>query len=132
LESKELRPTIRTDLEVHLGDADLQLVHWLSYLGPHGMGNPGPNFVARGVQIEQARIVGSDHLKATLVQGTGRVDGIGFGLAAIHDLEYIQAHAQDVVFKLERNEWRGSSRLQARMIALRPTVSASETSEVQL
>jgi single-stranded-DNA-specific exonuclease len=95
------------------------------------MGNPGPNFVARGVQIEQARIVGSDHLKATLVQGTARVDGIGFGLAALHDLEYIQAHAQDVVFKLERNEWRGSSRLQARMIALRPTVSASETSEVQ-
>ena len=131
LEWKELRPTIRTDLEVHLGDADLQLVHWLSYLGPHGMGNPGPNFVARGVQIEQARIVGSGHLKATLVQGTGRVDGIGFGLAAIHDLEDIQAHTQDVVFKLERNEWRGSSRQQARMIALRPAVSASETSEVQ-
>jgi single-stranded-DNA-specific exonuclease len=119
LMSETLRPTLRTDFEIQLDEADLQLVHWLSYLEPHGMGNPGPNFVARGVQLEQARVVGAGHLKATLVQGPARVDAIGFGLAARHDPADVEGPRYDVAFKLERNDWRGMSRLQARMVGLR-------------
>jgi single-stranded-DNA-specific exonuclease len=124
LEPELLRPKIRADLELHLGDVDLQLVHWLDYLGPHGMGNPGPVFVAHEVRVEGARLVGSDHLKATLAQGSARVEAIGFGLAAAHDPATVHESDYDVIYRLERNEWKGRSRLQARLLSLRRSAGA--------
>ena len=123
LDLEELRPRLRTDVALDLECVDLQLVHWMSYLGPHGMGNPGPLFVASAVALQRAKIVGENHLKATLSQGAGRIDAIGFGLADGHPPEAVMAEPHDVVFRLERNEWRGTARAQARLIALRPSAS---------
>lgn len=123
LEGEELRPTLRPDADLSLGDADLDLVHWLSYLGPHGIGNPGPLFRAGGVEVEGARVVGERHLKATLRQGPGRLDGIGFGLADRHPPESLGKGHFDVLFRLERNEWRGRSSVQAKLVDLRPSAS---------
>lgn len=124
LDPATLRRRLRTDIVLELEQVDLQLVHWMSYLGPHGMGNSGPNFVASGVTLQRAKVVGEDHLKATLIQGTGRIDAIGFGLAERHPPEAVMAEPHDVVFRLERNEWRGTARAQARLIALRPSGDA--------
>jgi len=121
LDPATLRRRFRTDLVLDLEHVDLQLVHWMSYLGPHGMGNPGPNFVASAVTLRRAKVVGEDHLKATLSQGAGQIDAIGFGLAEGHPPEAVMAEPHDVVFRLERNEWRGTARAQARLIALRPS-----------
>ena len=46
------------DLDTKLEDVDLSLVHWLSYLGPHGIGNPTPVFRVNGVGVRASRIVG--------------------------------------------------------------------------
>ncbi len=119
LEGDDLRPTLRTDLGIHLAQADLDLIHWLEYLGPHGMGNPRPVFLARDVRVEQAREVGTGHLKASLRQGAGTLDAIGFGLASLHPPETLAGRAHDVAFRLERNEWRGVSRVQANLVGLR-------------
>ena len=124
LDSADLRPRLRTDFVLDLEDVDLQLVHWMSYLGPHGMGNPGPLFVARAAALQRAKVVGDNHLKATLSQGAGRIDAIGFGLAERHPPEPVMAVPHDVVFRLERNEWRGTARVQARLISLRASGSA--------
>ncbi len=131
LEGQELRPVLRSDVELPLDEADLELVHWLEYLGPHGMGNPGPVFLARNVMVDGARVVGDTHLKAALRPpgGAGRVDAIGFGLAARHPPETVNGGAFDVLLKLERNEWRGTTSLQARLVDLRPTESVNETRE---
>ena len=124
LDLAELQPRLRTDVVLELEDVDLQLVHWMSYLGPHGMGNPGPLFVASAVAFQRAKVVGENHLKATLSQRGGRIDAIGFGLADRHPPEAVMAEPHDVAFRLEKNEWRGTARAQARLIALRPTGSA--------
>jgi single-stranded-DNA-specific exonuclease len=121
LDLATLRPRLRTDIVLELEHIDLQLVHWMSYLGPHGMGNPGPLVVASAVAFQRAKVVGENHLKATLTQGAGRIDAIGFGLAERHPPEAVMAEPHDVVFRLERNEWRGTARVQARLIALRPS-----------
>jgi single-stranded-DNA-specific exonuclease len=119
LTPESLSPRLRPDLELGLGAADLELARWLSYLGPHGIGNPGPLFLARGVTLERPRPVGEKHLKVLLSTAEGRLEAIGFGMAERRPPETLQGSAWDVLFRLERNEWRGSVRAQARLVDLR-------------
>jgi single-stranded-DNA-specific exonuclease len=120
LEGQDLRPSLRPDLDLDLSAVDERFLHWLSYLGPHGMGNPGPLFRARSVALEGSRLVGTNHVKATLRSAAARVDGIGFGLADVHDVASLGQRAWDVLFRLEANEWRGRVTPQAKIIALHP------------
>jgi len=120
LAGRDLRPTLRPDADLHLADADLDLVHWLSYLGPHGMGNPSPLFRARDLRIEGARVVGERHLKVQLRQGGSRLEAIGFGLAERLNVDALSAEPFDALFRLERNEWRGRASVQAKLNDLRP------------
>lgn len=128
LHGHELRPSLYPDVDLDLADADLDLVHWLSYLGPHGIGNPGPLFRARDLRVQRARVVGERHLKATLRQGTHRLEAIGFGLADRLPPERIGDGPFDALFRLERNEWRGRASVQAKLQDLRPA-SAREREE---
>ncbi|HSG08232.1 MAG TPA: single-stranded-DNA-specific exonuclease RecJ [Longimicrobiales bacterium] len=123
LSPEDLRPVLRPDGEVALREIDLELVHWLGYLGPHGIGNARPLFLARGVQIEGARRLKDVHLKASLRDGGATLDAIGFGLAVSHPPESLHAGFFDVLVKLERNEWRGVARPQAQILDLRPSGS---------
>ena len=123
LETHDLRPVLRPDVDIHLSDIDLKLVRWLAYLGPHGMGNPGPLFRAREIVLEEPRVVGANHLKVTLVQRGARLDAIGFGLADRFPVETLGGAAYDALFRLERNEWRGRARPQAKLADLRPSGS---------
>jgi single-stranded-DNA-specific exonuclease len=120
LAPEALRPLLRPDLDLAPGEADLDLAHWLSYLGPHGIGNPGPLFLARRVELEGARLVGEKHLKAVLAADGGRLEAIGFGMAERHPPDALEGSRWDVLFRLERNEWRGAARAQARIVDLRP------------
>jgi single-stranded-DNA-specific exonuclease len=117
----DLQPLLRPDLELSLASVDLELVHWLGYLEPHGIGNPRPLFLARGVGLSGARVVGEGHLKVILEAGGGRLDAIGFGLADRHPPETLGTGRCDVLLKLERNEYRGVARPQARIVDLRPS-----------
>jgi single-stranded-DNA-specific exonuclease len=115
------RPVLRPDLTIDLRSIDVQLVHWLAYLGPHGIGNPGPLFLARDVTVADARVVGSNHLKVVLRASGARLDGIGFGLADTHPPDSFGERRHDVLFRLERNEWRGRVSAQAKLVDLRPS-----------
>jgi single-stranded-DNA-specific exonuclease len=87
------------------------------------MGNPGPLFLASEVTLAGARTVGEGHLKVALQSGGGRLEAIGFGLAQRHPPETLAAEPHDVLFRLERNEWRGVAKPQARLADLRPSAS---------
>lgn len=118
---EDLVPVLRPDVELDLGEVDLGLLHWLEYLGPHGIGNARPVFLARGVRLEEARVLKDAHLKVKLRRGPAVVDGIGFGLAGTHHPEALADGPHDVLIKLERNEWRGVARAQAQILGLRPS-----------
>lgn len=119
LSEDDLHPVLRPDIDIELSEIDLQLVHWLGYLGPHGIGNPAPLFLARAVQLETPRVVGTNHLKMTLRQEGSSLDAIGFGLADRAPVETLGNTPYDVLFRLERNEWRGRARPQAKLADLR-------------
>lgn len=125
LSHEDLRPALHPDLVLSLDDVDLDLVHWMSYLGPHGIGNPGPLFLASSVTLSGARTVGESHLKVSLEAGGRRLEAIGFGLAERHPPESLGDGPHDVLFRLERNEWRGVAKPQARLADLRPSRDAA-------
>jgi single-stranded-DNA-specific exonuclease len=121
----DLRPVLRADVELMLADADLGMVHWLRYFEPHGIGNPRPVFLARGVSLEGARTVGAEHLKVGLRVGTAYIDGIGFGLSALYPPDSLASGPYDVLLKLDANEWRGERRAQAQILDIRPGVEGA-------
>ena len=69
------------DAELPLASVDMALIAAMRAAGPFGMGFAAPRFVSRGVRVESAKIVGTDHLAMRLSQGRARFDTIAFGQA---------------------------------------------------
>ncbi|MBW3535023.1 MAG: single-stranded-DNA-specific exonuclease RecJ [Gemmatimonadetes bacterium] len=130
LEGRDLRPTLRVDLELALGEADLALVDLLRWVGPHGIGNPRPVFLVRGAELAgPARVVGKGHLRLRLGGGKGSagtpiVDAIGFGLAERHAPDALPDGPLDVAVQLMDDDWSGRRRLKAKVLDLRPAEPA--------
>ncbi len=122
LDGRVPRPRLRADTPVRLEELTEELHHFLSYLGPFGVGNPRPVFWSRGVRLKgQGRIVGSRHLKLALDRGGGApLDAIGFGLGDRIRPEAIGRGPVDLLFRLEDNEYRGVRALQAVCLDVRP------------
>ena len=114
----DLGSSQRVDLELSLGDVSEELERLGRYLEPCGMGNPSPVYGARAVQLHGRRTVGSSHLKCVLHADGRSLDAIAFGWA--DRIDWLGDGMADVAFKLERNEFRGRSSLQARVMALTP------------
>jgi single-stranded-DNA-specific exonuclease len=121
LTDEQLIPEVRVDLEISLLEAGEELCRLLKHAAPFGMENPTPVFVARDLQVlGQPRVVGGSHLKLTVSSGGRTLDAIGFGMSdRLADVD--AAHGRlDLAFKLEENHWNGSTRVQARLVDLRP------------
>jgi single-stranded-DNA-specific exonuclease len=120
LSEDDLVPVRRIDVVASVADLDDDLERLLRHLEPCGMGNPKPVLgVVRG-SVRSGRVVGSNHLRFTLDDDTGTIPAIAFNWAdrvepAWHDVPV------DVAVQLDRNEWRGGSTLQARVVDIRPS-----------
>jgi len=125
LEGSDLRPRIRVDLELAPAAADLALLDRLRHLGPHGMGNPRPVFLAQGVELAApAREVGKGHLRVRMRDGTHVLDGIGFQLAERIEPNRLGQGPVDAVFQLQTDDYGGTLRVQARLLDVRPAAEA--------
>ena len=120
LRPEDLIPEVRIDLEVALDGANEELERLLRHFEPFGMGNPAPVLVARGVRlVAPPKLIGRDGLKLRLSAGRGELEAIGWGFApriAEFDVEI----PVDIAFRLERDDYRGESRLQARIADISP------------
>ncbi|MGZ3572449.1 MAG: single-stranded-DNA-specific exonuclease RecJ [Gemmatimonadaceae bacterium] len=115
----DLVPEIRVDLEVSIDGMDGKLESVFRHFEPFGIGNPTPVLLARNVMIARPpRAVGKDGLKIVLDTGTGSLDAIGWGLAG-RAAEFQPGTKVDVAFRLERDDYRGESYLQARVADIR-------------
>ncbi|HTR19454.1 MAG TPA: single-stranded-DNA-specific exonuclease RecJ [Gemmatimonadales bacterium] len=116
----DLVPAQRIDLELPLRLVSDDLERLMRHLEPCGAGNPAPVFGVRGVRAVGARRVGGNHLKFTLDDGSGVLPAIGFQWADVVPAEWL-GQPLDVAFRLERDEWQGRARLQARVAAIAPS-----------
>jgi single-stranded-DNA-specific exonuclease len=120
LTPQDLVPTQRIDAVLSLERMDAELERLLRHLEPCGPGNPAPVFGVSHSAARDRKTVGANHLKFTLDDGTGRIEAIAFNWADRVESGWWGAPL-DVALRLERNEWRGRSHLQARVVGIRPS-----------
>ncbi|MEO5818770.1 MAG: single-stranded-DNA-specific exonuclease RecJ [Gemmatimonadaceae bacterium] len=116
----DLVPELRVDMEVALADVTAEFEKLLHHLEPCGMGNPAPMLMTRGVRLAMPpRVVGTDGLKLRLELGGGKsLEAIGWSLGPrIGELDV--SRPIDIAYRLERDEYQGVSRLQARLADFR-------------
>jgi single-stranded-DNA-specific exonuclease len=120
LRGEQPSPVLRPQLEIPLAAMTERLVHLLSYLGPFGMGNPAPVFLARQVDLTSpAREVGKGHLKLQITEADSTVDAIGFGLIDRVAPESLGTGPVDLVFKLKLGVFRGRRQVEAHILDVR-------------
>ena len=119
LTAEDLVPELRVDLDVRLSDLTDDLETLLRHFEPFGVGNPAPVLAARGLRVEGApRAVGQGHLQLRLEADGTVLDAIGWGMGGLA-AQLDPAEPVDVAFRLERDEWNGTSRLRARLADVR-------------
>jgi single-stranded-DNA-specific exonuclease len=112
----DLGPEQRVDIEIPLAEASNDLERLIRHLEPCGMGNPAPVFGVRGVGLTRRQTVGTNHLRGMLEDADGAIGAIGFQLA--DRLATLGNGPVDAAFRLEQNEFRGLTSLQARLLSV--------------
>lgn len=109
-------PVTDVDDEIRLPEVNESLIEELNRLQPHGPSNAEPVFLARGVTLRSARVVGESHLKVVLEQDGRKIGGIGFGMGDLPAREGIHV---DCLFTPTVNEWNGARNVEVRLRDLR-------------
>jgi single-stranded-DNA-specific exonuclease len=118
LSADDLVPGQRIDIVVPIERMDDDLERLFRHLEPCGPGNPAPVLGIVGAYAKHQRVVGSNHLRFTLTDATGTIGAIAFNWAdRVPDDWWRQP--VDVAVRLERNEFRGESTLQARVVQIK-------------
>jgi single-stranded-DNA-specific exonuclease len=120
LTAEDLVPTQRIDIVGTVDSFDGDLERLMRHLEPCGAGNPGPVLGVERALAKTPAIVGHNHLKFTLDDGTGQLPAIGFGWGDRVDKRWLRKPV-DVALRLDRHEWRGRSTLQAQVVDIKPT-----------
>jgi single-stranded-DNA-specific exonuclease len=124
LTAEDLERELRVDLELPLAEATDGLERMLRHLEPFGVGNPGPLFMARSVRLSTgAQHIGTDGVKLLVEAPQGRLEAVGWGLAD-RSSELAAGARLDIVYRLERNEYRGRMSLQLGLVDFRHTREA--------
>jgi single-stranded-DNA-specific exonuclease len=115
----DLVPEVKVDLDIALSEATADLEALLRHFEPFGAGNATPVLAVSGVHIAAPpRVLRNGHLKLRLAADGTQLDAIGWGMADIAP-RLSTSTPVDVAFRLERDEWNGESRLQARLADVR-------------
>ena len=116
---EDLVPEVRVDVIVPLSALSGDLETLLRHFEPHGVGNASPVFAITGARLgTPPRMVGQGHLKLWLSHDDKHIDAIGWGMGSlIPELE--NWPSLDVAFRLERDDWNGEVRLQAKLADIR-------------
>ncbi len=119
IDPQDLVPAFEIEEELPLQAVDRRTIQWLGLLGPHGIGNPMPVFMAPAVSVVKSKAVGQDgeHLQLMLRDGPITWRAISFRNAAAAVPEGDPA---DIVYTFKRDDFRGDGALQLEVLDLRP------------
>lgn len=132
LDEHLLTPEIVIEAEVDLADLTPKFIHLLNQFAPFGPQNPRPVFAVRNIEVlGTPRIVGTNHLKFKVKQGTRVIDAIGFNLGGLIDRIHSTKGATvenrvdpvngvDLAFSIDENEFAGTTLPQLKIKDLKP------------
>ncbi len=122
LETLYLQPKIFAEAEIPLSDLKPDLLKYLDWLQPTGMGNPAPIFMSSRLKVTRQKAIGADgsHLKLAVTDGKITYDAIafrqGYWIAQLPPLV-------DIMYSFELNEFNGQVSLQLNVKDIRASVS---------
>ena len=111
------------DARVDFSEMDVPLLEQLEGMAPFGEENPRPVFCASRVEVAGSPgVVGreGEHLKLNLRQFREEREAIGFGMGALLKEPERLTGKLDVAFSPGLNRWRGATRVQLELRAIRP------------
>ncbi len=112
LSEEDLIPVVRTDCELPLRQATLELVEEVSHLEPYGPGNPQPVFEARGVQVVAApRVLKEKHLKFRALQDSRWIDCLWWGEAE-RAVDLFPGDHISLAFNISENTYNDNTQVQ--------------------
>ncbi len=119
----DLRPVLRADVELPLGELHPEFLKYLSLLEPTGMDNPEVHFISRSVRISNARSIGTDgkHLKFSVTDGRITYDAVAFRQG--HWMETGLPKEVDILYRFEINNYNGRESLQLNVVDIKPAGS---------
>lgn len=109
--SADLKPFIKIDLNLNPQDITLDFVEEISALEPFGASNPSPVFEMDGLTVEQKRTMGSDnsHLRLNLSKDGYDFTAVWWGIG---DLPLEKGDKIDIAFHPQKNEFNGNTTVQ--------------------
>jgi single-stranded-DNA-specific exonuclease len=124
LKPEDLKSVVHVDLALPVDEATAELEKVLRHFEPFGVGNPGPTFSARGARLaSSATKIGADGVKCLVEAGSGQLEVVGWGMAD-RSAPLKQGASVDLVYKIERNVFRGIEKLQLGLVDFRVPTSS--------
>jgi len=116
-----MRPRLKIESIIEFSQINSQLMETLRRLAPYGPGNMRPLFASQHLEVigyPRPRIVGKNHLKFKVRQGSTILDAIGFGMA--ESLEDLYSNKSlEMAYVLAENEWQGRKTIQLELKDIR-------------
>ncbi len=125
ISDEQLNPEIEVDAEIDLAVINYKFNHILKQMEPFGPGNMAPVFAARNLKDKGfGRQIGAEktHLKLSIENNGTTLDAVGFGLGE-HFENIRDSKPFHACFHLEENHWKGNTKLQLRILDLKPSAS---------
>jgi single-stranded-DNA-specific exonuclease len=120
LGERDLRPTLRADMEIPLKDLKPILLKELDMLEPTGLGNPEAVFVSRALRVKYPKKIGkeSQHLRMSVTDGHITYDAVAFRQGQWADQ---MPEKIDILYVFETNSYQGRESLQLNVRDIRPS-----------
>jgi single-stranded-DNA-specific exonuclease len=121
LDNLDLRPKIFAETTIPLSELKPDLLKYLNWLQPTGMGNPTPVFMSTGLKVLHQKAVGADgsHLKLSVTDGKITYDAIAFR----QGYWFTQLPPMiDLMYTFELNEFNGQVSLQLNVKDIRKSL----------
>jgi len=110
------RPVLCVDGALSVAGASSGLSETLARVGPFGMANPEPRFVITSARLSYVSVVGKNHLKCSLTDGSGvRLEAIAFRCADTPMGQTLRDHGGasfHFAGRVQRKTWRGRTTTQ--------------------
>jgi single-stranded-DNA-specific exonuclease len=117
---------MRVDAAVSFENLTPDLVRSIEQLAPFGQGNPEPRLGIRGIQVASTRVVGNNHLKLQVRNGSGTTLGaIAFNKGTAYGSSVREGARIAAVFTPRINSWNGSEAVELDVRDLRPDAMQS-------
>ena len=121
-------PRLTLDAEVPLAALTFGLMRDLDKLEPYGEGNARPKFLASGLTVEGARLIGTGevqrHMDFRVRQGDTTIRCVAWGMADRLEELTSAGGACCLAFTPKINEWNGYKKIELNVIDLKPGATA--------